>query len=217
MHKDISRQYYGCMLNVENFQNGPLNAEVRTLLIDGQVWFVLTDAAKSLGYRDAAAARHHLRPSQYVRADDAIKEAMGVRGSAPLLVTEGGFYRLALRSSRAEALPVQEWVEDEVLPTVRKANMVGIDILKEAQARVAEVEARNAKLEVAAKEADEYAVGVYNTMVRYQKETDRENRFQKEEWEKAKDFWANAYMAMRKEAGLICQEYGISEDRLPIV
>jgi hypothetical protein len=54
-------------------------------------------------------------------------------------------------------------------------------------------------------------------MVRYQKETDRENRFQKEEWEKAKDFWANAYMRMREEAGRICEEYGISEDRLPIV
>lgn len=186
-------------------------------MIDGQVWFVLTDVAKSLGYRDAAAARHHLRPSQYVRADDAIKEAMGVRGSAPFLVTEGGFYRLALRSSRAEALPVQEWVEDEVLPTLRKGYEAGIDVIRETQDRVAELEARNAKLEVAAKEADEYAVGVYNTMVRYQKETDRENRFQKEEWEKAKDFWANAYMAMREEAGRICEEYGISEDRLPIV
>lgn len=205
------------MLNVKKFQNGPLNAEVRTLVIDGQIWFVLTDVAKSLGYRDAAAARHHLRPSQYVRADGAIKEAMGVRGSAPFLVTEGGFYRLALRSSRAEALPVQEWVEDEVLPTLRKGYEVGIDVLAETQARVDELEARNAKLEVAAKEADEYAVGVYHTMVRYQKETDRENRFQKEEWEKAKDFWANAYMAMRREAGLICEEYGISEDRLPIV
>lgn len=217
MRKDISRQYYGLMLSVEKFQNGPLNAEVRTLVIDGQVWFVLTDVAKSLGYRDAAAARHHLRPSQYVRADDAIKEAMGVRGSAPFLVTEGGFYRLALRSSRAEALPVQEWVEDEVLPTLRKGYEAGIDVIRETQDRVAELEARNAKLEVSAKEADEYAVGVYHTMVRYQKETDRENRFQKEEWEKAKDFWANAYMRMREEAGRICEEYGISEDRLPIV
>ena len=209
------------MMNVEHFQNGPLNAEVRTLLIDGQVWFVLSDVAKSLGYRDATAARHHLRESQYVRGDDAIKEAMGVRGSAPYLVTEGGLYRLALRSSREEALPVQEWVEDEVLPTIRKASAAGFDVIQEAQARVAELEKSNERMAKAMEDADrksqEYAEGVYQSMLRYQKETDRENRFQKEEWEKRVDFWGNAYMAMREEAGRICEEYGISEDRLPIV
>jgi prophage antirepressor-like protein len=45
---------------------------------------------------------------------------LGGRGSAPLLTTEGGLYRLALRSQRPEAEEFQAWVEDEVLPTLRR-------------------------------------------------------------------------------------------------
>ncbi len=81
---------------------------------------VLVDVARALGYRDAAAARHLLRDAQVIQGDDAIKAALGVRGSAPYLVTESGFYRLASRSSRPEAEPFQIWVEDEVLPSIRK-------------------------------------------------------------------------------------------------
>lgn len=205
------------MHEIMEFENGPLDVKVRTLRKGGQTWLVLMDVAKVFGYRDSGRVLHLLRESQYIQADDAIKEDLGVRGRAPYLVSEGGFYRLALSSTRPEAEPFQIWVEEEVLPTLRKGYEAGIDVLEETRTRVAELEKRNERLEVAAKEADEYSVGVYNTMVRYQKETDRENRFQKEEWEKAKDFWANAYMAMREEAGRICEEYGISEDRLPIV
>lgn len=205
------------MHEIMEFENGPLDVKVRTLRKGGQTWLVLMDVAKVFGYRDSGRVLHLLRESQYIQADDAIKEDLGVRGRAPYLVSEGGFYRLALSSTRPEAEPFQIWVEEEVLPTLRKGYEAGIDALEETRARVAELEKRNERLETAAKEADEYAVGVYNTMVRYQKETDRENRLQKEEWEKAKDFWANAYMAMREEAGRICEEYGISEDRLPIV
>jgi prophage antirepressor-like protein len=205
------------MHEIMEFENGPLDVKVRTLRKGGQTWLVLMDVAKVFGYRDSGRVLHLLRESQYIQADEDIKEDLGVRGRAPYLVSEGGFYRLALSSTRPEAEPFQIWVEEEVLPTLRKGYEAGIDVLEETRTRVAELEKRNERLEVAAKEADEYAVGVYNTMVRYQKETDRENRFQKEEWEKAKDFWANAYMAMRREAGLICEEYGISEDRLPIV
>lgn len=121
------------MHEIQTFTNGPLKADVRTVLINGVVWFVLTDVARALGYRDAANARHLLRSSQWVQADDAIKQALGVRGSAPYLVTEGGLYRLALRSSKEEAAPFQEWVEDDVLVTVRKAHSVGIDVLNEAK------------------------------------------------------------------------------------
>lgn len=123
--------YYGHMYEVQEFKNGPLKANVRTLLIDGVVWFVLMDVARVFGYRDAGRVLHHLRTSQYTQADEPIKKALGVRGKSPYLVTEGGFYRLALQSTNEEAQPFQEWVEDEVLVTVRKAYSVGINVLEE--------------------------------------------------------------------------------------
>lgn len=131
-------------------------------------------------------------------------------------LTRRGARRLLFRSKSPQAVEYTDHILD-LMDSVDEARRVGIDVFEEVQKRLAEVEKRNAKLEVAAKEADEYAVGVYHSMVRYQKETDRENRFQKEEWEKRVDFWGNAYMRMREEAGLICEEFGISEDRLPIV
>ncbi|BDA74357.1 hypothetical protein CAL7716_085230 [Calothrix sp. PCC 7716] len=35
-------------------------------------------------------------------------------------VFEGGFYRLVMRSNSPNALPFQDWVEDEVLPSIRR-------------------------------------------------------------------------------------------------
>jgi prophage antirepressor-like protein len=145
--------YLGSMYEIEKFENGPLSIEVRTLYIEGVVWFVLTDLARALGYRDASAARHLLRSSQYVQADEAIKQALGIRGRAPYLVNESGFYRLAIQSSKAEAEPFQLWVEDEVLPTIRKARSVGIDALEEMKGRIQQ---RTAELESKIKGADNY-------------------------------------------------------------
>ena len=47
--------------------------------------------------------------------------------------------------------------------------------------------------------------------------TDREVKLQLEDMRKRVDFWGNAYMRMREEAGRICRENGVSESRLPIV
>lgn len=141
------------MYEIQKFENGPLRTELRTLDIEGAVWFVLVDVARSLGYRDATAARHLLRASQYVQADEPIKQALGIRGSAPYLVNESGFYRLAMQSSRPEAEPFQLWVEDEVLPTIRKAYTVGIDALEEMKGRIQQ---RTAELESKIKGADNY-------------------------------------------------------------
>lgn len=118
---------------MQEFKNGPLKAHVRTLLIEGAVWFVLSDVARALGYRDSHSVIHLLRNAQYVQGDDEIKKALGVRGKPPYLVSEGGFYRLALQSGKEEAMPFQEWVEDEVLVTIRKAHSVGIDVLNDAK------------------------------------------------------------------------------------
>lgn len=142
------------MYEMQEFKNGPLSAHVRTLLIEGVVWFVLMDVARVFGYRDAGRVLHLLRPSQYVQADEPIKQALGVRGKPPYLVSEGGFYRLALQSSKEEAAPFQEWVEDEVLVTIRKASSVGIDVLndakKEYERRIQALETRNDHMELEA-------------------------------------------------------------------
>jgi prophage antirepressor-like protein len=107
------------MTDLERFDYGPLSASIRVVQQDGQPQFILTDLAKALGYRDSEKAKRLLRHSQYNTLSGGTWRDLRGRGSAPLIVTEGGLYRLALRSDRPEADPFQDWVTDEVLPALR--------------------------------------------------------------------------------------------------
>lgn len=114
--------YDDCMTNVELFSNGPIEGNVRVIMDErGVVWLVLTDMAKILEYSTTAHAVRLLKPHQYRSATEEERDRLGISGGrAPYLITEGGFYRLAVRSSRPEAEPFQDWVEEEVLPSIRK-------------------------------------------------------------------------------------------------
>lgn len=107
------------MTELERFDYGPLSASIRVVHQGGQPQFILTDLAKALGYRDSEKAKRLLRHSQLSTLLEGTWRDLRGRGSAPLIVTESGLYRLALRSERPEAGPFQEWVEDEVLPALR--------------------------------------------------------------------------------------------------
>lgn len=62
-----------------------------------------------------------LRDSQFNGASASIAAELGQRGGkAPILITESGLYRLMLRSNAENAEKFQVWVEDEVLPAIRK-------------------------------------------------------------------------------------------------
>lgn len=109
------------MTQISKFDNGPIEGEVRVIREGEQVWFVLADMVKILGYVNTSNAVRALKPRQYKSADEGLRKQLGsASGRAPYLITEGGFYRLALRSIRPEAEPFQEWVEEEVLPSIRK-------------------------------------------------------------------------------------------------
>lgn len=103
------------------FENAELATQVRSIEIDGRYWFVLSDVSKILGYQRASDAKDHLRDSQYNTANRRISSDLGFHvGRLPTLITESGLYRLMLRSNASNAEPFQIWVEDEVLPTLRR-------------------------------------------------------------------------------------------------
>lgn len=109
---------------------------VRTVLIDGEPHFVLTDAAKILGYRDAEKAARLLRDSQLNTLPEGIAAELGQRGGrAPKVTTEGGLYRLIMRSNSPLADPFQDWVTDEVLPAIRKTGTYSVSTAVELSRR----------------------------------------------------------------------------------
>lgn len=87
--------------------------EIRVVDRDGDSWFVLADIARILTLSNPSMIAQTLRESQRSKFD------LGRQGQATI-VNESGLMRILLRSDKAEAEPFQIWVEDEVLPTIRK-------------------------------------------------------------------------------------------------
>lgn len=90
--------------------------QVRTLLIDGEPWFVATDISAALQYRDSFNMCRNL--------DDEEKgtQIVSTPGGAQemLAINESGLYSAILRSRKSEAKRFKKWVTAEVLPTIRK-------------------------------------------------------------------------------------------------
>ena len=91
---------------------------VRTIVKDGQPWFVGKDVAVILGYNEP-----HKAIARHVDEDDGMKhpviDSMG-RTQNVTIVNESGFYSLVLASRMPNAKKFKRWVTSEVLPIIRK-------------------------------------------------------------------------------------------------
>lgn len=105
--------------------------QVRTLEIEGKIWFVASDVAKALGYsnhRDAI-----IRHCKGVVKHDGVAET-GVRPDGTRIhqqvemniIPEGDVYRLVGRSKLPSAEKFESWVFDEVLPSIRKTGTYSV-------------------------------------------------------------------------------------------
>ncbi|WP_265822570.1 BRO family protein [Geovibrio ferrireducens] len=101
---------------VQVFKNREFGA-VRTIIKDGEPWFVAKDVAEALGYRDTTnAVKAHCRG---VVKHHPYKQS--VSGSQPVnIIPESDLYRLILRSRVRDAERFQDWVTMEILPSIRK-------------------------------------------------------------------------------------------------
>jgi len=82
----------------------------------GEPWFVAKDVAIALGYRDAANMTRNLKAHQ--QGTQNVSTPGGVQVMA--VINEPGLYRAVLKSRIESAERFQDWVTDEVLPSIRK-------------------------------------------------------------------------------------------------
>lgn len=98
--------------------------EVRTVLIDDEVWFIAKDVASILGYENPQkAVRDHV-DSEDVKMGErnvtpSIIDNLG-REQFPSFVNESGVFALIFGSRLENARRFKHWVTSEVLPTIRK-------------------------------------------------------------------------------------------------
>lgn len=90
---------------------------VRTVIIDGEPWFVLKDVCGILGLTTPARVAERLDEDEVNLTH--LTDSLG-RAQETTVVNESGLYNVILRSDKPKAKPFRKWVTSDVLPTIRK-------------------------------------------------------------------------------------------------
>lgn len=103
--------------------NNPDFGQVRTLMIDGEPWFVGKDIAEVLDYNNPLKAlRMHVDEE-----DKGVNKMFTPGGNQNvIIINESGLYSLILKSKLASARQFKRWVTSEVLPSIRKTGGYGV-------------------------------------------------------------------------------------------
>lgn len=144
--------------------------EVRTLVIDGEPWFVGKDVATILGYKDTSDAL-----KKHVDTEDKLSRRFADSGQnrEMYVINESGLYSLVLSSKLPKAKEFKHWVTSKILPSLRKygayftpealyqslckpENLIEIlHALADEQKRNTDLSVENARLSVKARYYDE--------------------------------------------------------------
>lgn len=95
--------------------------QVRVVDVNGEPWFVASDIAKALGYErpNDAVNTHCKKVNKFSYGDMP-------QGAQPYnIIPESDVYRLVMRSNLPDAERFQDWVVEEVLPSIRKTGGYG--------------------------------------------------------------------------------------------
>jgi prophage antirepressor-like protein len=100
---------------IEIFKNEQFG-EVRVISKDNEAWLCLKDVCNVLGIKNVSDCKSRLNQKGVV-----ISDTLTTGGTQKLTyINESNFYKVIFQSRKEEAEKFQEWVTDEVLPTIRK-------------------------------------------------------------------------------------------------
>lgn len=155
--------------------------EVRTLMIDGEPWFVGKDVTEILGYKDSINALKAHVDAEDKKGWQITTPSRGMQQAT--IINESGLYSLTLSSKLPTAKKFKRWVTAEVLPSLRKhgayftpealyeslcdpKNLIEIlQALADEQKRNTDLSLENAYLSVKAKYYDEILNSTNNVPV----------------------------------------------------
>lgn len=139
---------------------------VRTVVVDGEPWFVIADVCRVLDLSNPTMAANRLDPDD-LRTTEVI-DGMG-RTQQARITNEAGLYELIFQSRKPEARDFRRWVTHEVLPAIRRTGRYEVqpayrlpqtyaEALRELADQVERNEQLQAELEVAAPKARSWDV-----------------------------------------------------------
>jgi prophage antirepressor-like protein len=119
-------------------------AEVRTLMINDEPWWVAADVAAVLEFRMASDATRSLDEDEKGYAE--VRTPGGLQRVA--VINEPGLYRMIFRSRSAEAKQFQRWVAHDVLPQLRKTGHYEVAQQQAAPLAIEQAAIAKAQMEV---------------------------------------------------------------------
>lgn len=111
------------MQDVQVFNFKGLN-DVRTTIIDDKVWFVAKDMADALDYSSTQSALSLCKNTNNAESSELNK--INNLPPATKWIQEADVFRLIMKSTKPEAEAFQDWVCEDVLPTIRKTGKYDI-------------------------------------------------------------------------------------------
>ena len=142
--------------------------DVRITDRNGNPWFVFTDLCSILGYANSSKTKTMIR-GKYISNIE-----LGLTGPPTIIVNEAGMNQLIMRSNKPEAEKLQDWVYEEVLPSLRKTGtytseptdhpmVVQAKVNLQLTERFVQMEARQKVVEDEAREAREMALLAFSS------------------------------------------------------
>lgn len=151
------------MENIQIFNN-PDFGEIRTIIIDGEPWFVAKDISEKLGY-----AKTYNMTKQIDEEDKRIFDSFSQEDAnfSPKtrqvgVINESGLYVAIFGSKLESAKKFKKWVTSEVLPSIRKTGSYGQP--KSTQEEILLLAKGTAELYERVENVETRIVGLENTM-----------------------------------------------------
>ena len=101
-------------MNLEMFKNKGF--EIRGGAIKDESYFVLSDVAKALGIKNITDLKNRLNPKGLGQ----IELLTNGGTQKQYIISEANLYRAIFRSDKEEARLFEDWIVEEVLPSIRK-------------------------------------------------------------------------------------------------
>ena len=141
-------------------------ADVRTVVVEGDVHFVLADLCTALDLTSPTRVAERIDPDALSSAQ--VIDSMG-REQTVRTVTEAGMYEVVIRSDKPDAVAFRRFVTGTILPTIRKTGSYGTQAVAQLDRRAlaamvieaedrADAEAERRQIEAARADAAEDAV-----------------------------------------------------------
>ncbi|MGU3424001.1 phage antirepressor KilAC domain-containing protein [Microbacterium paraoxydans] len=105
--------------------------QVRTVTVDGEVWFVLADICGVLGVANVGNVAARLDEADIRQTDI----SSGGQRRAVTIVSESGMYEVVIRSDKPEARRFRWWVTHEVIPAIRRTGTYAVETPEQLMAR----------------------------------------------------------------------------------